>query len=625
MFGLEPTIPERPGGMSTSNGPALSDTGPGRNESVAAATALAMDVIHARGDRWIRYFVLGHFTLALILAATTGRWVVSIIGAFASAALFLVSERLWPRSQVTRYAAGVSLQAFCALAIYQLDGLPEMHFFFFSAVTMMIVYQDWKAMWPGVILIVLQHILFAVLQNGGHSIHYFGEAHVGVVKLGFHFGIALAQTAIASFWAYRLKVQTAHDVAQRAELEYHRSREQLAQQAQKMEAVGQLAGGIAHDFNNLLTVISGHCEMMQGEVPPDSPLSDDLGQVRRAAERAAALTRQLLAFGRRQLLQPKRLDVNRVVSAVEPMLRRVIGADIVIAVDLAPDMGVVVADEGQLEQVLVNLAVNARDAMPRGGTLTIATSNATLDTPLTLGDSTVPRGEFVTLAVRDTGIGMDAATRRRVFEPFFTTKALGKGTGLGLATVYGIVKQSRGYVTLATEQGVGSTFTLFLPRAAGAVAGDEAPATGVRATTPKLAGREATVVLVDDEPTLRLLAQRSLEQAGYRVISAANGAEALERIAAHEGRIDILVTDLVMPVMGGRELVEQINARGLPMRVLFMSGYTDDEVMRRGLLEPGCAFLPKPFGLDAFIGKVREVLDAPSHATPSFSSDGRAA
>jgi signal transduction histidine kinase/ActR/RegA family two-component response regulator len=611
--------------MSTLNGSVLPDSQNDPNESVAAATALAMDVIYARGDRWIRYFVLGHLALALILAAATGQWLVSTLAAFASAALFLCAERWWPRSQATRYAAGISLQAFCALAIYQLDGLPEMHFFFFSAVTMMIVYQDWKAMWPGVILIVLQHILFAALQNGGHGIHYFGESHVGVVKLGFHFGIALAQCAIASFWAYRLQIQTAHDVAQRAELEYHRSREQLAQQAQKMEAVGQLAGGIAHDFNNLLTVISGHCEMMQHEVPPDSTLADDLSQVRRAAERAAALTRQLLAFGRRQLLQPKRLDVNRVIADVEPMLRRVIGADITIEVDLSTNASVVVADAGQLEQVIVNLAVNARDAMPRGGTLSVTTSNAKIDTPHTLGDSTVPPGEYVTLAVRDTGVGMDLATRSRVFEPFFTTKELGKGTGLGLATVYGIVKQSRGYVTLETEPGAGSTFTLFLPRVAGAVAGDEVKATSPRMAGARLNGKEQTVLLVDDEPTLRLLSQRSLEQAGYRVLSAVNGADALERVAAHEGTIDIVVTDLVMPAMGGRELVEQLIARGMSFPVLFMSGYTDDEVMRRGLLEPGCAFLPKPFGLDAFIGKVREVLDRPRPTSAAVATDGRAA
>jgi signal transduction histidine kinase/CheY-like chemotaxis protein len=610
--------------MSTS-GSALPDTATDRNESVASATALAMDIIYARGDRWIRYFVVGHFALAMVLAASTGRWTVSVIGALASAGLFLVAERAWPRSQATRYAAGISLQAFCALHIYQLDGLPEMHFFFFSAVTMMIVYQDWRAMWPGVLLIVLQHIVFALLQNGGHGVHYFGESHVGVLKLGFHFGIALMQTAIASFWAYRLHLQTVHDVAQRAELEYHRSREQLAQQAQKMEAVGQLAGGIAHDFNNLLTVISGHCQMMQAEVAPGSTLSDDLGQVRRSTDRAAALTRQLLAFGRRQLLQPKRLDINRVVSSVEPMLRRVITADIMVTVELDPRSCVVVADEGQLEQVIVNLAVNARDAMPRGGTLRLTTGSARLEMPLLLHDSNVPRGDYVTLSVEDTGVGMDAATRSRVFEPFFTTKEIGKGTGLGLATVYAIVKQSQGYVTLASEPGVGSTFCVYLPRVAGAAAGDEHVSAALTPSTRRLTSCRETVLVVDDEPTLRQLAERSLEQAGYRVITAANGVEALERLATATGEIDMLVTDLVMPVMGGRELVEKIAARGMSLRVLYLSGYTDDEVMRRGLLEPGCAFLAKPFGLDVFMDKVREVLDAPRPGVVSFAlGDDRA-
>jgi signal transduction histidine kinase/CheY-like chemotaxis protein len=607
--------------MTLPQGTAAPETGIDRNESVAAATALAMDVIYARGDRWMRYFVCVHFALALILAAATGRWLVSVVSAVASAALYLGCERWWPRTQSTRYAAGISLQAFCALHIYQLDGLPEMHFFFFSAVTMMIVYQDWRAMWPGVILIVIQHIVFAILQNGGHVVHYFGEDRVGVVKLAFHFGIALAQTAIASFWAYRLHIQTAHDVAQRAELEYHRSREQLAQQAQKMEAVGQLAGGIAHDFNNLLTVIVGHCEIMQADAPKGSVLSHDIAQVRHAADRAAELTRQLLAFGRRQIVQMKRLDVNRVVSTVEPMLRRVIGADIEIRVELGADIGVVVADEGQLEQVIVNLAVNARDAMPRGGTLRLTTTHRRLATPLALGDSSVPVGDYITLAVQDTGIGMDEGTRRRVFEPFFTTKAIGKGTGLGLATVYGIVKQSKGYVALDSEQGAGSTFTLFLPRVAGALLPDEATS---RPSAPRRTAEcQETILIVDDEPTLRQLAQRSLEQAGYKVIAAGNGIEALERIDSFVGGIDLLITDLVMPGMGGRELVERLNSRGTPLNVLFMSGYTDDEVMRRGLLDAGCAFLPKPFGLDAFMAKVREGLDAPRRM--QATSDGRAA
>jgi CheY-like chemotaxis protein len=308
------------------------------------------------------------------------------------------------------------------------------------------------------------------------------------------------------------------------------------------------------------------------------------------------------------------------------MLRRVIGADIEIGVELEPDTGVIVADEGQLEQVIVNLAVNARDAMPRGGTLRITTSNLHVDAPLALGDFSVPAGEYVTLAVQDTGVGMDAATRRRAFEPFFTTKEQGKGTGLGLATVYGIVKQSRGYVGLASAPGVGSTFRLFLPREAGTITREDVVPSAAMAPAMRRSGRQETVMLVDDEPTLRDLVQRSLEQAGYQVIAAANGADALQRIDAHPGRIDVLVTDLVMPVMGGRELVERLNARGMSVRVLFVSGYTDDEVMRRGLLDPGCAFLPKPFGLHAFIGKVREVLDDPRHASPAFAPrDGQAA
>jgi CheY-like chemotaxis protein len=313
-----------------------------------------------------------------------------------------------------------------------------------------------------------------------------------------------------------------------------------------------------------------------------------------------------------------------VVEAVEPMLRRVIGADITIQVELERNPGAIVADEGQLEQVLVNLAVNARDAMQRGGTLRITTGGSRLDTPLTVGESTVPPGDYITLAVHDTGMGMDAETIRRAFQPFFTTKEPGKGTGLGLATVYGIVKQSRGYITLTSDPGVGTTVALYLPRVAGEVPGvEQSPAESMRPAA-KLTAQRETIMLVDDEPTLRQLAQRSLEQAGYKVLSAINGVDALEKYAAYDGRIDMVVTDIVMPIMGGREFIEQLSARGSTARVLFMSGYTDDEVMRRGLLEPGTKFLPKPFSLNGFLGKVREVLDEPRQA-PTFATDGRAA
>jgi PAS domain S-box-containing protein len=378
-------------------------------------------------------------------------------------------------------------------------------------------------------------------------------------------------------------------------------------QTEKMEAVGQLAGGVAHDFNNLLTVITSYSGLLMEELPEGSQLQADVQQIGGAAKRAASLTRQLLAFSRQQVLRPQLLTLNSVVGGLEKLLRRLVREDIEITTTLDCDAGLVEADPGQLEQMIINLVVNARDAMPHGGTLTIRTANAELDdsyVELHTEAAVVP-GRYVKLSVTDTGIGMTPEVRRRIFDPFFTTKAPGAGTGLGLATVYGIVKQSGGYIWVYSEPGHGAAFEIYLPHA-GDARKDGAPE--ARTATGRLEGNE-TLLLVEDDTPLRSVACRALRAYGYMVLDAANGREALALCAEHDGPIDAVVTDLVMPEMGGGELSDRIVARRPGIKVLLMSGYARDEVERRNIARSGAAFIEKPFAAETLAAKVREVLD----------------
>jgi two-component system cell cycle sensor histidine kinase/response regulator CckA len=374
-------------------------------------------------------------------------------------------------------------------------------------------------------------------------------------------------------------------------------------QAQKMDAVGSLAGGIAHDFNNLLGVIQGYGEIVHAKLSGEDPLRGKVEQILKAAERAAGLTRQLLAFGRRQVLQPRILDLSAVVSDMDKMLRRLIGEDIELTTLADPQLASVRADPGQIEQVVMNLAVNSRDAMPDGGRLTIETRNAELDADYAATHPSTRAGSYVMLAVTDTGSGMDASTQARIFEPFFTTKAAGKGTGLGLSTVYGIVKQSDGYVWVYSEPGVGTTFKIYLP-----CVDEEAPRAVEHEPGRLLRGYE-TVLLVEDEESLRELLRETLEAHGYSVLVARNGAEALQIAEAHGGPIQIMVTDVIMPGMAGSRVAELVSLARPEMKVLFISGYSDESVTRHGLVGPGRAFLSKPFGGEALLRCVRESLD----------------
>ncbi len=384
-----------------------------------------------------------------------------------------------------------------------------------------------------------------------------------------------------------------------------RSTSEQLRQAQKMEAIGLLAGGVAHDFNNLLSVILSYSSMMMDELEAGAPMRDDLHEVLTAGNRAAELTRQLLAFSRKQVLEPRNLDLNQTLEGMSKMLRRLLGEDIELSLELAHGLEPVCADPGQIEQVVMNLVVNARDAMPRGGRLVIETSSVEL-AGLAAERLQLDPGRYLALAVADNGCGIDAETQSRIFEPFFTTKDKGKGTGLGLSTVFGIVHQSDGAIEVSSKAGEGTRFTIYLPRAKGT--GTSQPPSVLPPAT--LRGTE-TVLLVEDEDQLRALAASLLKRNGYHVLEAANGGEAFLVCEKHAGKIDLLLTDVVMPRMSGRELSERLAGMRPDMRVLFMSGYTDDAMVHHGVLGGGIAFLHKPITPEALLRKVRQVLDQP--------------
>ncbi|HJU04177.1 MAG TPA: MASE1 domain-containing protein [Nitrospiraceae bacterium] len=397
-----------------------------------------------------------------------------------------------------------------------------------------------------------------------------------------------------------------------------KSLEEQFHQSQKLEAVGRLAGGIAHDFNNILLVITGYSEMLLSTLPEGDPQRVSIEEIHNAGKRAAALTAQLLAFSRRQVLQPQLMDLNAVVFGLDAMLQRLIGEDIQLI--LAPDesLGLIHADPGQMEQVVMNLVVNARDAMPQGGRLTLTTRNLDLSAPSTFGRTSIPPGRYVMLAVGDTGIGMDDEMQDRIFEPFFTTKEPGQGTGLGLATTYGIINQSMGYITVSSEPGHGSTFTIYLPRAEAEVG----------ALKPRVPARDMphgaeTVLIVEDEPGVRAIVSDTLKQHGYTTLQARHGIEAL--LLGHQRKepLHLVITDVVMPQMNGREVAEQLRLVHPEMKVLYMSGYTDDAVVRHGILQAETPFLQKPFTSQALVRKVRDVLDAKTAQANAPSPPGR--
>ena len=408
-------------------------------------------------------------------------------------------------------------------------------------------------------------------------------------------------------------VQDVTDLKQ-AEQALRRSEDRLLQ-SQKMEAVGRLAGGVAHDFNNILTVISGYCAMSIQTLGKTSPLQKNITEIQNAAERAASLTRQLLAFSRKQVLQPRVLQLNDVVQNMETMLRRLIGEDIELSTVFDPSTGRVKADPGQLEQVIMNLAVNARDAMPRGGKLTISTSNVVIDQKLKFRNRHLSAGEYVLLAITDNGIGMTEEVKAHLFEPFFTTKGLGKGTGLGLATCYGIISQSGGDIHVYSELNSGTTFKIYLPRT------DSLPEQAATADASDMPTGAESILIVEDDPAVRRLAVVILRNCGYKIQESNNAFEALEAIRRNP-RFDLVLTDVIMPQMSGKELSDKIRIQYPQIKILLMSGYTDDALAHHGVLDEGLLFLEKPFSPIKLARKVREVLDAPHSVTERSRVNG---
>jgi two-component system cell cycle sensor histidine kinase/response regulator CckA len=435
------------------------------------------------------------------------------------------------------------------------------------------------------------------LQNG----YWEGELELRK-RDGTTFSAYVIETAIRVGQVGRGFVVLASDITYRKQLE-----DQL-RQSQKMEAIGSLAGGVAHDFNNLLTAIIGYSQLAMGRLGYKERARADIAEIEKAAKRAAALTNQLLAFSRRQVLQPTVLDLNEVVMEVEKMLQRLIGEDIMLTTNLNTELGLVKADPGQIEQVIMNLVINARDSMPKGGKLTIETNNFVINRPYASRHGDVEPGPYVMLAVIDTGFGMDQETQARIFEPFFTTKQQGEGTGLGLSTVFGIVRQSGGHIWVYSEPGDGTTFKIYLPRIEdGASSVDE-----IREPVVESIHGAETILLVEDEEVVRTLARQVLEINGYTVLEAESAADALILFEKHEGQIHLMVTDVVMPGKSGRELAERLVPSQPGMKVLYMSGYTDDAIVHHGVLDAGTSFLQKPFTPDALARKVREVLDKPA-------------
>ncbi len=396
----------------------------------------------------------------------------------------------------------------------------------------------------------------------------------------------------------KARLVLSHDVTQRTLLE-----EQL-RQAQKMEAIGQLAGGVAHDFNNLLTVILGYTQLLFDSLRGDDSSHALLEEVQKAGNRAASLTRQLLAFSRKQVLEPKVVDLNETVGHVETLLRRLIGEDVTLTTALSPRLSHVRVDQGQIEQVLMNLAINARDAMPRGGKLTIETANVELDAHYAESHPEVCPGPYVLLAMSDTGTGMDEQTKARIFEPFFTTKGAGQGTGLGLSVVHGVIRQSDGHIAVYSEKDRGTAFKIYLPPVRKEwISGMAHPA-----VLPAGAKGSETILLVEDEDSVRRFARLALEMSGYTVLEARHGAEAIRLAQRYDGPIHLLVSDVIMPEMGGGVLAEQLLEARPGIKVLFVSGYTDDAVVRHGILHADVAFLQKPFTPQSLTRRVREVL-----------------
>ena len=450
-----------------------------------------------------------------------------------------------------------------------------------------------------------------LLKESGHDLPFIlvsavisEETAVAAMKAGAHDYIMKRNLArLVPAIERELRDAQTRVARKAAETALRQSEEQL-RQVQKIEAVGRLAAGVAHDFNNILTAIMGHSELLLRQLDAGDPRRKNAEQIEKVAHLAAGLTRQLLIFSRKQVIEPRVLDLNAVILDIKKMLRRLIGENIEFCTLLDPAAGHIKADPGQIEQVIMNLAVNARDAMPKGGKLTVTTANTTRDKNHLKNFPDMGAGDYVMLAIADTGTGMSEEVKAHLFEPFFTTKPPGTGTGLGLATCFGIVKQNTGHINVHSELGSGTTFKIYFPQVQSAI-----EPLRVRNQPTGVAGGNETVLLVEDEPVVRELAVATLREKGYTVVEAVNGEEGLRLARQHDGKIDLVLTDVVMPVMGGKEMADALRTSHPDTKVLFTSGYTEDALGHHGVLRPGILFLPKPYLTATLARKVREVLD----------------
>jgi signal transduction histidine kinase/ActR/RegA family two-component response regulator len=525
-----------------------------------------------------------------------------------------------PGETLTRHTVAVGQMLMSALLIHLTGGRIETHFHVFGSLAILAFYRDWKVLISASVVVFVDHLLRGFFWPES----VYGVLNAPIWRSFEHAGWVVFEVTFLIL-SIRKSLSEMHLVAERqAKLEalkedieqtvadrtadLRRSEDQL-RQSQKMEAVGRLAGGVAHDFNNLLTVIGGYCALSLPQLQETDPLQRNITEIHKAAGRASALTGQLLAFSRKQVLRPRVLDLNEVVRNMEKMLRRLIGEDVDLSTNFHSSLGRVKADPGQIEQVIMNLAVNARDAMPRGGKLTISTSNVTIDQETHVRNRTLGEGEYVMLAISDNGTGMTGEVQSHLFEPFFTTKGPGTGTGLGLATCHGIICQSGGDIRVYSELNSGTTFKIYLPRTDAAL-----DATGNNGPKHLPKGSES-ILVVEDEPAVRTLAVLILRERGYQVQESANAFEALELIGK-SSPFHLVLTDVVMPQMSGKSLYDQIVSQRPGTKVLLMSGYTDDALAHHGVLDESLSFLEKPFSPAQLTRKVREVLDAPGLQQP---------